>query len=81
MLLRYPDEKILKLAIFDFGDAESMARNELGFVSDPYEYVQRLVLAAARGHECDAELFEAVEQRPEAHWQLAVRARSWRRMV
>ena len=38
-VLRYDDEKILKLAIFDFGDAESMARNELGFVSDPYEYV------------------------------------------
>ncbi|ASW23539.1 HAD hydrolase, IIB family protein [Bifidobacterium pseudolongum] len=38
-VLRYPDEKILKLAIFDFGDAEAMARNELGFVSDPYEYV------------------------------------------
>lgn len=38
-VLRYPDEKILKLAIFAFGDAESMARNELGFVSDPYEYV------------------------------------------
>ncbi|MEE1201992.1 HAD family hydrolase, partial [Bifidobacterium sp.] len=38
-VLRYPDEKILKLAIFDFGDAEAMARKELGFVSDPYEYV------------------------------------------
>ena len=28
-VLRYPDEKILKLAIFDFGDAEAMARKEL----------------------------------------------------
>lgn len=38
-VLRYEDEKILKLAIFDFGDAESMAHKELGFVRDPYEYV------------------------------------------
>lgn len=35
-VLRYKDEKILKLAIFDFGDAQEMARRELGFVTDPY---------------------------------------------
>lgn len=38
-VLDYHDETILKLAIFDFGDAESMAGRELGFVTEPYEWV------------------------------------------
>ncbi|WP_026644541.1 HAD family hydrolase [Bifidobacterium sp. AGR2158] len=35
-VLRYKDEQILKLAIFDFGDAQAMAERELGFVESPY---------------------------------------------
>ena len=35
-VLRYKDEQILKLAIFDFGDAQAMAERELGFVTSPY---------------------------------------------
>lgn len=34
-----PNETVVKLAIFDFDDAETMAQRELGFVREPYEYV------------------------------------------
>ncbi|MEE1296950.1 MAG: Cof-type HAD-IIB family hydrolase [Bifidobacterium sp.] len=37
--LAYADETILKLAIFDFGDVESFAARELGYIAAPYEYV------------------------------------------
>lgn len=38
-VLKYEDEQILKLAIFDFDDVESFAHHELDWVEEPYEYV------------------------------------------
>ncbi|MUH60434.1 Cof-type HAD-IIB family hydrolase [Bifidobacterium canis] len=38
-VLNYADEKFLKLAILDFGDAEAMAKKLLPSIVAPYEYV------------------------------------------